>query len=130
MKENVLISTIISINHSIFDQQISWFTSLSTAMEKHCKKQMQNGEETSWSRFTLPSFIRYRKLPFPSKPRRPFNKNCASTRVTSPQTEVNKLDIRVKTHVSQKQFSFLLPPLYAFKIELVKMYRRLTVLLF
>jgi len=53
MKENVLISTIISINHSIFDQQISWFTSLSTAMEKHCKKQMQNGEETSWSRFTL-----------------------------------------------------------------------------
>lgn len=55
MKENELISTIISINHSIFDQQISWFTSLSTAMEKHCKKQMQNGEETSWSR--LPACI-------------------------------------------------------------------------
>lgn len=48
MKENVLISSFIrSINHSIYEQKVSWLTSLSTAMEKYCKKQMQKGKETS-----------------------------------------------------------------------------------
>jgi hypothetical protein len=34
MKEVMLISTLICMKHSMVDQQISWFTSFSTALEK------------------------------------------------------------------------------------------------
>lgn len=34
MKEVMLISTLICMKHSVVDQQISWFTSFSTALEK------------------------------------------------------------------------------------------------
>ena len=38
MKEIVLISSFIrSINHSIYEQKVSWLTSLSTAMKKYFK---------------------------------------------------------------------------------------------